>query len=170
MACLESDSVGATSPLTNSSPDVTRGHSIHDLASEILGEIFIHCLPYPSNPTSYKDAPLLLLQVCRHWRQIACGTPHLWTDLSLTYKFKIPPAKVFQMWLDNAGSLPLKVHLPGYCMQGEDVIELLLENFDRISELEGSLVCSFSTLFAGRAVPIQAPFLTRLEVSVMNNV
>jgi len=164
---FESDGVG-TSPLICSSSDFVPGHPIQHLAPEILGEIFIRCLPYPSNLTSFKDAPLLLLHVCRHWRQTARWTPHLWTDLNLTLKIKFPPARVFQMWLDNAGTLLLQVSLPGYTRdpkQAEEVIELLLDNFHRISELKGTLTPWFSTILLRHALPIRAPSLRRLNVS-----
>ncbi|KAJ7241858.1 hypothetical protein C8J57DRAFT_1019258, partial [Mycena rebaudengoi] len=50
------------------------------LPVDITSEIFIHFLPvYPSRPR-YVDmlSPALLGQICRHWRDVAFGTPRLW--------------------------------------------------------------------------------------------
>ena len=160
---------GAISLLTSSSPDLPRGHLIHNMAPEILGEIFIRCLPNPPKLVSSKNAPLLLLQVCRHWRQTARWTPRLWTELKLSQKAILQPARFLQIWLDNAGSLPLKVTLPGhakYPKEAEEVIELLLDHFHRISELDGSLTPSFASILlrCSQSFPIRAPFLKRLDV------
>ncbi|KAF9476086.1 hypothetical protein BDN70DRAFT_923529 [Pholiota conissans] len=57
---------------------------INSLPTEMLGEIFVRCLPdYPlevrqPDPTT---APILLCHVCSLWRTIVFGTPSLWTCL-----------------------------------------------------------------------------------------
>ncbi|KAF8589013.1 hypothetical protein K439DRAFT_1333672, partial [Ramaria rubella] len=51
------------------------------LMPEALGEIFEHCIDGPS--FSACSAPLLLTHVCHKWRQVAYGTPQLWTQLSI---------------------------------------------------------------------------------------
>ncbi|KAJ7982993.1 hypothetical protein DFH06DRAFT_904033, partial [Mycena polygramma] len=63
------------------------------LPVEVNSEIFIHCLP--SGPEGFdsikydrmkprsRNAPLLLLQICRTWRDIALGTPRLWSTVKL---------------------------------------------------------------------------------------
>ncbi|KAF8871211.1 hypothetical protein BD779DRAFT_482479 [Infundibulicybe gibba] len=53
---------------------------ISDLPPEILGKIFLHCLPIEGF-FSPSDAPLLLVQVCRSWREVALLTPLLWLKL-----------------------------------------------------------------------------------------
>lgn len=166
-AGLKDDVVDTALSSIGSSNNVECGHPIHHLAAEILGEIFIHCLPSPSNPVSSEDPPLLFLQVCRYWRQTASTTPRLWTDVNLGKKLLRDTCSIFQMWLDNAGSLPLQVKLPRYstnATQAEAVLELVLNNFHRILELEGSLTPGFSTFLLKHSLPIQAPYLRRLDV------
>ncbi|KAG1837743.1 hypothetical protein C8R48DRAFT_577243, partial [Suillus tomentosus] len=50
--------------------------------TEILSQIFNHCLPdyiYLLSPSSLPvQAPILLTRVCRRWREVAVGTPRLW--------------------------------------------------------------------------------------------
>ncbi|KAF7361049.1 hypothetical protein MSAN_01135500 [Mycena sanguinolenta] len=55
------------------------------LPPEIVAEIFVNFLPiYPTFPShSGKLSPLLLCQVCRHWRDIALSTPALWKNISI---------------------------------------------------------------------------------------
>ncbi|THU96893.1 hypothetical protein K435DRAFT_663697, partial [Dendrothele bispora CBS 962.96] len=46
---------------------------------DVLSEIFMHCLPETYNATrSLSEAPLLLGQVCRRWREVSLSTPRLW--------------------------------------------------------------------------------------------
>ncbi|KAF8870917.1 hypothetical protein BD779DRAFT_1680743 [Infundibulicybe gibba] len=56
--------------------------AVSDLPPEILGEIFLHCLP-PGEWGSFsaRDAPLLLIKVCCSWREVALSTPSLWSRL-----------------------------------------------------------------------------------------
>ncbi|KAJ7757583.1 hypothetical protein B0H16DRAFT_1885596 [Mycena metata] len=98
------------------------------LPPEILSDIFIRCLSAP--PPAFDDcktyapntklAPLLLLQVCRTWRDIALSTPFLWSSLHLGPK-EVRGAKIDKIvadWFDRAGSCPLTfnfpLHLKGY--------------------------------------------------------
>ncbi|KAJ6566244.1 hypothetical protein B0H19DRAFT_870849, partial [Mycena capillaripes] len=49
------------------------------LPYELISEIFIICLPLHRRVRpSRKCAPLLLAQICGHWRSIAIATPELW--------------------------------------------------------------------------------------------
>ncbi|KAF9480397.1 hypothetical protein BDN70DRAFT_616598 [Pholiota conissans] len=56
---------------------------INDLPYDVLQEIFIHCLlefPFCEQP-DVTIAPMLLLQVCTTWRQVALASPTLWKTL-----------------------------------------------------------------------------------------
>ncbi|KAF8426142.1 hypothetical protein L210DRAFT_3335584, partial [Boletus edulis BED1] len=49
------------------------------LPVELHGRIFVECLPDgPYVEPASKEAPLLLVQVCRRWREVALQTPQLW--------------------------------------------------------------------------------------------
>ncbi|KAJ6549596.1 hypothetical protein DFH09DRAFT_885571, partial [Mycena vulgaris] len=46
---------------------------------EIISHIFVDCLPANGRVQPSESAPpLLLTQICSHWRQIAHATPQLW--------------------------------------------------------------------------------------------
>ncbi|KAJ7757589.1 hypothetical protein B0H16DRAFT_1885602 [Mycena metata] len=93
------------------------------LPPEIMSNIFLHCLHLPNlddqrrtGPTPI-HAPLLLLQVCRAWREIALSTPHLWVFLHvdldrLTERLPYPEIEtIVADWFGRAGSCPLTLSL-----------------------------------------------------------
>ncbi|KAJ7462161.1 hypothetical protein FB451DRAFT_1043997, partial [Mycena latifolia] len=58
------------------------------LPPEITSEIFLYCLPtshmdLERNSPNPNEAPILLSHVCRTWKEIAIGTPALWTTIDL---------------------------------------------------------------------------------------
>jgi hypothetical protein len=60
---------------------------IEYLPLELLSEIFVVCLPGFMLSCMYSHyAPLLLGQVCQHWRDIAKNTPALWSSISLNLR------------------------------------------------------------------------------------
>ncbi|KAF8874603.1 hypothetical protein BD779DRAFT_249554 [Infundibulicybe gibba] len=62
------------------SPLVRR--AVFRLPPEVLGEIFLHCLPLRKwGSFSACDAPWLLTKVCRSWREVVLSTPLLWSGL-----------------------------------------------------------------------------------------
>ncbi|KAF8966612.1 hypothetical protein BDZ97DRAFT_621343 [Flammula alnicola] len=89
------------------------------LPPEIVSVIFAFYLPQfpvgddiPSTKETY--APLLLGAVCSSWRDIAWGTPALWTNLSLhlTSMLKVSvQIPLIEQWLSRSGHLPLSIHL-----------------------------------------------------------
>ncbi|KAF9054964.1 hypothetical protein BDZ89DRAFT_912749, partial [Hymenopellis radicata] len=67
-------------------------HPIRRLPSEILGEIFQHCVPTwalrPPKDSQYDSldprySPWTLSHVCHLWRHIVTTSPYLWSHLSL---------------------------------------------------------------------------------------
>ncbi|KAG1874318.1 hypothetical protein F4604DRAFT_1653983 [Suillus subluteus] len=56
------------------------------LPTEILSQIFHHCLlEFEFDSLSYISklaAPLLLITICRQWRDVVIGMPSLWCSLS----------------------------------------------------------------------------------------
>jgi hypothetical protein len=61
---------------------------ILSIPAEIMSLVFVECLDPPSTddpcPTC-RAVPLLLMQVCRWWRDIALSTRELWTSLDIQY-------------------------------------------------------------------------------------
>ncbi|KAG2345979.1 hypothetical protein BDR05DRAFT_1058101 [Suillus weaverae] len=73
---------------------VTKSINLHNrlrsalwrLPTEILSQIFHHCLPKLNEwprPSQLK-APMLLARICRRWRDVTVGVPSLWCRLSVT--------------------------------------------------------------------------------------
>ncbi|KDR83118.1 hypothetical protein GALMADRAFT_88974 [Galerina marginata CBS 339.88] len=53
---------------------------IRRLPSDIVHEIFYHCLPIHRNPImSITEAPLLLTRICQPWRSIALASHRIWS-------------------------------------------------------------------------------------------
>lgn len=85
---------------------------IRRLPTEILGEIFVRCLPSETHvePDTH-TAPLLLLGVCRGWRKVALGTPRLWCSLSVRPSHRVLQQGLFfyHHWLSRARGCPLSL-------------------------------------------------------------
>ncbi|KAJ7685645.1 hypothetical protein DFH06DRAFT_1029461 [Mycena polygramma] len=84
--------------------------------TEILAEIFIHCLPgddfvVPDLATT----PLILCGICRRWREVAISTPRLWSSLRIDFDImrrrQVYETQFYQMWLSRAGGYPLSLSL-----------------------------------------------------------
>ncbi|CEL54800.1 hypothetical protein RSOLAG1IB_07334 [Rhizoctonia solani AG-1 IB] len=89
--------------------------SMRRLPTELLSRIFRHTVPRGCRSYSYDGTRILLVLtwVCRRWRELAIGTPSLWShvDLELAdYEDNPPPPEIERLWLERAGSLPLHVH------------------------------------------------------------
>ncbi|KAF9462010.1 hypothetical protein BDZ94DRAFT_759795 [Collybia nuda] len=99
---------------------------IRRIPAEILGEIFLWCLPQMPHPDVEK-APLLLCRISRFWRHVAESIPQLWckvgvleTDLR---RYGLDPKRRFDSrrkniipiireWISRAGPhLPLSLYL-----------------------------------------------------------
>lgn len=96
---------------------------IHDLPFEILGEIFLLCLP--NDPLNHRQPdttipPMLLCKVCSNWRRVAFNTPTLWVYLyyvakvSKGYRWQarwLPSRQVdiefLASWIRNSRATPL---------------------------------------------------------------
>ncbi|KAJ7147980.1 hypothetical protein C8R46DRAFT_539503 [Mycena filopes] len=96
-------------------------YPIATVPPEIMSEIFLRCLPPAPVESKVEQlsphprlAPLLLLRVCRTWKEIALSTPRLWDSLHLfdiTSPSPNPMTKVVTDWFGRAGSSPLTLSL-----------------------------------------------------------
>ncbi|KAJ7167598.1 hypothetical protein C8R46DRAFT_1093542, partial [Mycena filopes] len=75
-----------TRPGDLQTPRLSIVYPILTLPPEITTEIFLCCLPEKrlGDVVNTMEAPLLLLQVCSVWRQIAISTRRLWTTFYIT--------------------------------------------------------------------------------------
>ncbi|KAJ7034123.1 hypothetical protein C8F04DRAFT_915358, partial [Mycena alexandri] len=95
-------------------------YPVATLPPEITSNIFLQCLlpspelssPIQVHPSMYM-APLLFLQICRMWRDIALSTPRLWVNLHLNLaelRKEIGEKQLekrIRDWFGRAGTCPL---------------------------------------------------------------
>lgn len=84
------------------------------LPLELLGEIFLWCLPHTNYVTpSSNDCPLIFTRVCRQWRAVALSTPRLWASLnvSLFNAAEMSSGDMYKCWLEKAKSVPLSIRV-----------------------------------------------------------
>jgi hypothetical protein len=121
---------------------------IAELPAEILGGIFIQCLP--SLPTAFQsknvprkfEAPMLLCRACVHWREITLNIPMLWTSFSALPPNKPPKTDdidgylaLIKFWLDRSRQHSLSLELGQSLFDpkglGTASFPLLLSEMDR---------------------------------------
>ncbi|KAK6967109.1 hypothetical protein R3P38DRAFT_3244578 [Favolaschia claudopus] len=96
--------------------------SILTLPVEITSEIFLSMIPFSSPPRLDlplpREAPMLLTQVCRRWRNIAFSLPRLWATLRLSFQYAWRPkawsdgyTSFIREWLRRAGTAPFALSL-----------------------------------------------------------
>ncbi|KAJ2922798.1 hypothetical protein H1R20_g14270, partial [Candolleomyces eurysporus] len=107
---------------------------IRQIPAEIMQEIFMHSRPSSYSRTSgICDAPLLLLRVCRSWRDLALSTPQLWASVEVAMpkhlsmsdaftegKMNIYTAEI-RRWIARSGDAPLSLRIrQDYYIEGHD--------------------------------------------------
>ncbi|KAJ7745761.1 hypothetical protein B0H16DRAFT_1462759 [Mycena metata] len=86
------------------------------LPVDVTTEIFLRCLPPPPKTPRVSDAPLLLVRICRQWRDIAISTPELWASLAFTVSepnTELLAARdhLIERWLARSGQYPLSIRV-----------------------------------------------------------
>ena len=84
--------------------------------SELWAKIFVLCVSEDEFvEISALKAPLLLGQICSHWRDIALSTPALWNSIRLGAweRLGLPLVKMplIKAWLGRSGNLPLSIQI-----------------------------------------------------------
>ncbi|TFK31834.1 hypothetical protein BDQ12DRAFT_79362 [Crucibulum laeve] len=84
------------------------------LPAELWKEIFMACLPNDIDgyiAASPYEAPLLLCQICRCWREIAISTPELWESLEIMRNGSkcTPKADLVDLWISRSANRPLSI-------------------------------------------------------------
>ncbi|KAJ7194410.1 hypothetical protein GGX14DRAFT_576354 [Mycena pura] len=83
------------------------------LPNEIISRIFVYCLPSHGRvrPT-LQEAPLLLAQICRHWRVIALETCELWSSVDPNFKrTRKGIQSLLESWFSRGKEHPLSLTL-----------------------------------------------------------
>lgn len=95
------------------------------LPTEVISSIFEI---YTLFPDVCQGTPeLLLSQMCRHWRDIALGTPSLWTNIHITALDSVHRDKA-DTYLDRSGALPLSLRID-FLGDASDPIDQICELF-----------------------------------------
>lgn len=123
---------------------------------EILSEIFLFCLAnsFEMEVCSDESAPLLLGQICSHWRKVAVSTPRLWTSMSfgILLRNSASETELAKVWLMRAYKCPLSIKFGDYATSTESnsssVIDLLVSTCDRWQDLHLSLPSHMADSFS----------------------
>ena len=123
--------------------------TINQIPPELLGEIFMHHLQTTRNPpnggprltfsASSLSSPILLGQVCGHWRNISLSMPTLWSSVAIhrPQMYHIP---MVRLWLERAANCPLSLYIaqPGR-VDGEathEVLEVFISRIHRWKRIQ----------------------------------
>ncbi|KAF7336743.1 hypothetical protein MVEN_02109400 [Mycena venus] len=79
------------------------------LPLEISSQIFLQCLPSEGPMPEPRSAPILFLNVCNAWTEIALSTPALWAAIRLDGQDEA--VEVLQRWLQRASHCSLSISL-----------------------------------------------------------
>jgi len=80
---------------------------------EVLSHVFVDCLPRKRFLRPRKeDAPLLLTQVCKYWREVALSEQTLWCALDMpAQQFDENHIKLMATWLKRSGCRPISIRI-----------------------------------------------------------
>lgn len=82
------------------------------LAPELIAEIFLQCSPSATAfPLGFMEPLLAITQICSGWRNVALGTPKLWSNLiiepSTTIQSLSRIVDIAEIWFERARTIPL---------------------------------------------------------------
>ncbi|KAJ7828000.1 hypothetical protein B0H13DRAFT_304508 [Mycena leptocephala] len=83
------------------------------LPFEISSAIFLHCLPATLAEVGARHVPMLLLNICNTWSNIALSTPSLWAAIHIVFPRPDGFKELLPAWLQRAGNRLLSVTLRG---------------------------------------------------------
>ncbi|KAK6977579.1 hypothetical protein R3P38DRAFT_518459 [Favolaschia claudopus] len=135
------------------------------LPQDILGEIFLACLPTGGNAMmSAREAPLLLGHICSNWRSISLAQPRLWASLHITVEFcgSSEGQSAVVDWLRRSEPLPvaISVHSHG-SNQYIAAIDILIPLASRLNALRLSNI-PWKQFLA--LASVNAPLLTDIHI------
>ncbi|KAJ7135122.1 hypothetical protein C8R46DRAFT_1139508 [Mycena filopes] len=143
---------------------------------EITAKVFGHCLrlknehrklPVDGHPAlqrwspSPREAPLLLAQICRQWRDICLDTPNLWTSIEFD---DTQPIEFLLTWLSRAGnSVPLSLRIRASGATASLVMDIILPYSHRWQHIHLALSAAEPPLLHMHHFPI----LEQLTLAVL---
>ncbi|KAJ7896401.1 hypothetical protein B0H14DRAFT_501188 [Mycena olivaceomarginata] len=108
------------------------------LPLEISSEIFRQSLaPFPD--VGPLHAPMLLLNICNAWTDIALSTPSLWAAIHIIFPSGISSTQglktLVRIWLQRARNRPLSISLSGTDLD-YDVVSIIWSHAQQLKHLE----------------------------------
>ncbi|KAJ7486599.1 hypothetical protein FB451DRAFT_771653 [Mycena latifolia] len=128
------------------------------LPLELSSAIFIQCLPVHEEPSA-RHAPMLFLNVCHPWTDIALATPALWATVYADSP-KADLESLLDTWLKRAGSRPLSISLPAEITHG--ITAVMRQHAHRLQDLKLNCDVDEDTVFARDIGSL--PFLRTLTI------
>ncbi|KAJ7161461.1 hypothetical protein C8R43DRAFT_1105101 [Mycena crocata] len=153
------------------------------LPPELLSEIFLHCLPDDEfiSP-DITTAPLLLCGVCRRFRNVALGTPELWSSLNMNFSepekdVHAEFSQLCKVWICRAQSTPLSLSLSYTDEVHDDDMHLIISMAEIIAHLSKQwqnlnieLDDDFVELALALPMDAKFPLLEKLTVTTLDSV
>ncbi|KAJ7471786.1 hypothetical protein FB451DRAFT_1250993 [Mycena latifolia] len=146
-------------------------YPILTLPAEIIEEIFWFCLPDDSDGPLVPHpsvAPLVLLNVCKHWRSIALSTPRLWCSIRVNlqsqhFQNSLP---LLEYWLTRARCRPLSVAVVYSTYEENPSPDSLIQSLTRSSEQwqDARLELPFKDLQRLNGIEGHIPLLRKLLI------
>ncbi|KAJ7629793.1 hypothetical protein DFH06DRAFT_1225418 [Mycena polygramma] len=134
------------------------------LPSELVSEIFVRVLPpYPDLPQPVdQSSPTTLTQICQRWREIALGTPALWSAISSFDFDEERELGIFKLWLQRSRHCPLSIQLgTDRNWASKELVEAVVPHRARWQNLKIDVEVENLRVFDG-----PMPLLRRLELLV----
>ncbi|KAK7001464.1 hypothetical protein R3P38DRAFT_3049282 [Favolaschia claudopus] len=135
------------------------------LPQDILGEIFLACLPTGGNAVmSAREAPLLLGHICGAWRSLSFSQRRLWTSLHIAVEnFQRPEGKSGVVeWLVRSDPLPVTISVHSRVSnQYPAALDILIPFASRLTALRLSNILSKEFL---ALASVNAPLLTDIHI------
>ncbi|KAJ7745229.1 hypothetical protein DFH07DRAFT_1063249 [Mycena maculata] len=89
---------------------------------------------FPPGPGLTLYLPMLFLNICHAWSNIALSTPELWSDIQVHCPVGENPGKLLERWFGRAVPRPLSLSLHGTAAEG--MISLIDQHGHRLRNLE----------------------------------
>ncbi|KAJ6558225.1 hypothetical protein B0H19DRAFT_1235159 [Mycena capillaripes] len=105
------------------------------LSLEISSQIFLQSLPLLPAPDP-SNVPMLLLNVCSAWTDIALSTPGLWTAIKITLSCAERFKDRVHVWLQRAGNRPLSISFVGPRSMDQSIMGIIWEYEQQLKHLE----------------------------------
>ncbi|KAF7332506.1 F-box domain-containing protein [Mycena kentingensis (nom. inval.)] len=130
----------------------TAAFDVLSLPPEVTAQIFLLCLPKALSPIesmlSYNPerptAPLLFMQICTTWRNIALDTPKLWQSVAICINPEKDAKELLETWVARATPYPVNLVLWAMSHSGDPPdCDAFLESLQQHSSRIGGLTLEF---------------------------